>query len=37
MSQNLETLISRKRNNVLVGRDFPKDLKSLEYLEFDLY
>ena len=36
MCQNFETLISPKRNNVLVGHDFPNDLKILEFLKFDL-
>ena len=37
MSQNIEALISRTRNNVLVGHDFRNDLKILQFLGFDLH
>lgn len=37
ISQNLEALISRTRNNVLVGHDFKHDLNVLQFLNFDLH
>ncbi|KAL9609445.1 MAG: hypothetical protein Q9167_005800 [Letrouitia subvulpina] len=37
ISQKLEALISRTRNNILVGQDFINDLRILQFLQFNLY
>ena len=37
MRQNLEALISRTRNNVLVGHDFANESNILQFLGFDLH
>ena len=37
INQNIEALISRTRNNVLIGHGFENDLSILRFLKFDLH